>query len=126
MGQVRCEIKVNGKKCWTLFDSGAENTYVTKEVAHLLNPQPLPKVWRSSLGGGVHKITHSCRLDAIIKRHWVFVETYVIDKIGFDKKKGRSFDILFGARAMQQWGVELNFKKEQVEFPYYPKEFVEF
>lgn len=126
MGRVRAEIKVNGAKCWTLFDSGAENTYVTKEAARLLTTQPLPKAWKSHLGGEVHKITHSCRLDAIIKKHWVFVGAYVIDEIGFDKKKGRPIEILFGARAMQQWGIELNLKKEQVELPYYPKEFVEF
>ena len=126
MGRVRTDIKVNGKRYWTLFDPGVENTYVRQEVARLLNPQKLPKVLKSYLGGRVHKIMHRCWLDAIIKRHWVFVDAYVIEEIGFDKKKKQPYDILFGARAMQQWGMELNLKKEKVELPYYPEEFTEF
>ena len=126
MGQVRTDIKVNGKKCWTLFDSGAENTYVRQEVACPLSPQKLPKTIKSHLGGKAHKITHSCRLDAIVEGKWVMVDAYIIDEIGFDKKKRQPYDILFGARAMQQWGMELNLKKEKVELPYYPEEFMEF
>jgi hypothetical protein len=28
MGRIRQMIAVDGRKCWTLFDSGARNTYV--------------------------------------------------------------------------------------------------
>ncbi len=35
MGRVRENIEINGRQCWTLFDTGARNTYVVPEVASL-------------------------------------------------------------------------------------------
>lgn len=57
MGRVRGYIQVNGKKCWTLFDTGARNTYVVPSVGALLNTTKLGKPFRSALGGGVKKAT---------------------------------------------------------------------
>ena len=36
MGRIRQMIAVDGRECWTLFDSGARNTYVIPAVADLL------------------------------------------------------------------------------------------
>ncbi len=64
MGRICEHIKVNGKKCWTLFDSGARNTYVVPPVASHLVIFKLPKTFRSSLGGTVKKATEGAALNA--------------------------------------------------------------
>ena len=46
-------IAVDGRKCWTLFDSGARNTYVTPSVAELLKTSTTPRVIHTALGGGI-------------------------------------------------------------------------
>ncbi|MBI2059949.1 MAG: hypothetical protein HYT87_09285 [Nitrospirae bacterium] len=33
MGPIRLGIQIDGRRCWTLFDSGARNTYVVVDAA---------------------------------------------------------------------------------------------
>jgi hypothetical protein len=49
MGRVREHIRVNGKQCWTLFDTGARNTYVVPAVAALVTTTKLLKPFRSAV-----------------------------------------------------------------------------
>ncbi len=37
MGRIRQMIMVNGRECWTLFDTGARNTYVVHSVIIVVN-----------------------------------------------------------------------------------------
>lgn len=119
-------IKVNGEKCWTLFDSGAENTYVVKPVARAFSPRKLRKTRRTRIRGRVHRITHACILEASIRGKPIEVDAYVTDRLGEDKKAGKPFDVIFGALGMQKWGIELNLEKERLDLSRYPDEFVEF
>ncbi len=36
MGRVRANVVVAERNCWTLFDTGARNTYVVQDIASLL------------------------------------------------------------------------------------------
>ena len=94
MGRIREFIKVNGKKCWTLFDSGARNTYVTPEVASHLATTQLPKALKSALGGGVKKASKAALLVAQVEGHDISTNAYVINEIGHDEE-GRTIDVLF-------------------------------
>jgi hypothetical protein len=67
VGRIRQHIKVNGRKCWTLFDTGPRNTYVLPEVAAQLATSDLPKPFRSALGGKVRKATRAALLNAEVK-----------------------------------------------------------
>ena len=49
----------------------------------------------------------------------------MIDEIGKDED-GRPIDILFGALAMQQWGIRPIPDDEKLDMTHYSKEFVEF
>ena len=49
----------------------------------------------------------------------------VIDEIGKDEE-GTSIDILFGALAMQQWGIRPIPDEEKLDLTHYPEEFLEF
>lgn len=126
MGRVREYIKVKARSCWTLFDSGAEKTYVLHEVAAPFGPRRFRPAWPALLGGAAHKIDHDCILEAVVDGKVVRVRAYVIDRIGMDKKTQRPFEVLFGALAMQEWNIELDLKRERLDMSHYPDEFVEF
>jgi len=125
MGRIRQDIKVNGKKFWTLFDSGARNTYVTPAVASHLVTFKLPKAFKSALGGGTKKTHQGAALNADNEGHKISTHALVIDEIGKDEDE-RPIEVLFGALAMQQWGIRLVPSEERLDLTHYPAVFVEF
>jgi hypothetical protein len=125
MRRVRENIQVNGKKCWTLFDSGARKTYVVPAVASLLVKTKLPKTLRSGLGGKVKKASETAILIAKVQGHDISTNALVIDEIGKDEE-GKPIEVLFGALAMQEWGIRPVPDEERLDLTHYPKEFVEF
>jgi hypothetical protein len=125
MGRIRQHIQVNGKKFWTLFDSGARNTYVVPGVAAHLTTAKLDKPFRSALGGRTRRSTRGAWLNAEVQGKKIFTNAMVIDEIGKDEE-GKPIEILFGALAMQQWGIRLVPDEERLDLTHYPKEFVEF
>lgn len=126
MGRVRVNLKINGVDCWTLFDSGAERTYVVEAIGGELNPGALRRPFPARLGGEVHSITKYCELEATIEGKYVNVRAFIVDALGMDRKARRPFRVLFGALAMQEWGIELDLKGEQLDLSAYPEEWVEF
>jgi hypothetical protein len=125
MSRVREHIHVNGKKFWTLFDTGARNTYIVPAVANLLAPVKLPKPFRSALGGGIKKATKAALLVAEVQGHKLFTNAMVIDDIGEDED-GKPIEVLFGALAMRQWGIRPVPDEDRLDLTHYPKEFVEY
>jgi hypothetical protein len=125
MGRIREHIKIKGKSFWTLFDTGARNTYVVPKVASRLATTKLPKTFRSALGGTVKKATKAAVLNAEVHGHKITTHALVIDEIGRDEN-GKGIDVLFGALAMQQWGIRPIPDEERLDLTNYPKEFVEF
>jgi hypothetical protein len=118
-------IAVDGRKCWTLFDSGARNTYVIPAVADLLQTSTTPRTIRTALGGPVKETNTEAVLHAEIEGHPISTYALVINDIGNDED-GNPIKILFGALAMQQWGIKLNPPDEKLDLSNYPEEFVEF
>ena len=49
----------------------------------------------------------------------------VVDEIGADED-GHPIEVLFGALAMQQWGIRPIPDQEKLDFSHYSEEFVEF
>ena len=125
MGRVREHIKVKRRKFWTLFDTGARNTYVVPRVASQLVTTKLQAPFRSSLGGGVKEASQTAILEATIQGCRIATLAMVIDRIGEDED-GKPIDILFGALAMQNWGIRPIPDEERLDLSHYPKEFVEF
>jgi hypothetical protein len=125
MGRIREYIKVNGKKSWTLFDTGARNTYVVPEVASRLATTKLPEAFRSALGGKVKKTQTAALSIAKVEGHTVSTNAFVVKDIGTGED-AKPIEVLFGALAMQQWGIRLVPAEERLDFTHYPKAFVEF
>ena len=118
-------IAVDGRECWTLFDSGARNTYVIPTVAELLKTSATPRTVRTALGGTVKETNTEAVLHAEIEGHPVSAYALVIQDIGNDED-GRPIEILFGALAMQQWGIKLDPFEEKLDLSNYPEEYVEY
>ncbi len=125
MGRVRQTINVNGRKCWTLFDTGARNTYVVPSVAQNLKTSPTRSTIRTALGGEVKETNTATVLEAEIEGHPISTHALVIDDIGRDED-GKPIEILFGALAMQQWGIRPVPDEDRLDLSHYPEEFVEF
>jgi hypothetical protein len=124
MGRIRQLIKVDGHECWTLFDTGARNTYVIPSVAQVLTTSRIHPV-RTALGGGVKETNTAALLEAEIQGHSISTHALVIEEIGKDED-GKPIEILFGALAMQQWGIRPIPDEERLDLSHYPEEFVEF
>jgi hypothetical protein len=125
VGRIKQFIIVKGEKFWTLFDTGARNTYVLPRVAALLSTSKLSKPFQQALGGKIHKASRAAVLDADVDGRKISTHAMVIDEIGADDD-GKSIDVLFGALAMQQWGIRPVPDEERLDMSHYPKELVEF
>ena len=125
MGRVRQHIDVKGRKFWTLFDTGARNTYILPQVAALLATSQLPKTFRTALGGKVREATQAAVLDADVQGCRISTHAMVLDEIGHDEEDN-NIEVLFGALAMQQWGIRPVPDEEKLDMSHYSKEFLEF
>ena len=125
MGRIRQTIDVDGRKCWTLFDTGARNTYVVPSVAQVLKTSRTPRTMRTALGGEVKETNTAALLEAEILGHAISTHALVIETIGNDED-GTPIEILFGALAMQQWGIRPIPDEERLDLSHCPEEFVEF
>ena len=118
-------INVHGRDSWTLFDSGARNTYVVPAVASTLTTSKTEHPFRPALGGSVKEAEEAALLEAEVEGHPISTHAMVISEIG-KEQDGNQIEILFGALAMQQWGVRLVPDQEKLDLSHYPEKFVEF
>ena len=110
---------------WTLFDTGARNTYVVPAVAEGLATAETRRPIRTALGGEVKQAYRTALLHGEVEGRLVSTHALVVDEIGTDED-GRAIEILFGALAMQQWGIRPVPDEERLDLSHYPEEFVEF
>ena len=125
MGRIRQMISVQGRESWTLFDSGARNTYIVPDIATRLATTELPRPTYTKLGGETKTSSQAAVLVGEIAGKPFHVEAMVIDRIGMDEE-GKAIEVLFGALAMQQWGIRLVPAEERLDLSHYPEEFVEY
>lgn len=125
MGRICAEMKVNGHALWTLFDSGSRNTYVSSAASRGLKRQTLKTPRKVGLGGRRHQLKSVCILEGRLDGKSIDTEAYVIEGLGNDEN-GRPIDLLFGALAMQKWGIRLIPEEERLDLSHYTREFLEY
>ena len=125
VGRIRQNIDVSGKNRWTLFDSGARYSYIVRDATEGLVVQKLPSPRISGLGGKTHRVNEMCVVFARVDGHTLEFQASVIDEIGNDED-GRRIDVLFGAIAMQLWGIRLDLQNERLDLSHLATDFVEF
>ena len=125
MGRIRQMIEVDDHSFWTMFDTGARNTYVVPSVAERLTTAKAPQPIRTTLGGQLRQTETTALLQATIQGRPISTHAMVVDQIGTDED-GKAIEILIGALAMQQWGIRPVPDEERLDLSHYPHEFVEF
>ena len=110
---------------WTLFDTGARNTYILPAVASVLTTSKTKRPFRTALGGSVKETNETALLEAEVEGRLISTHAMVINELGKDEDRN-DIEILFGALAMQQWGIRLIPDQEKLDLSRYPEEFVEF
>lgn len=125
MGRICQMINVGGRGRWTLFDTGARNTYIVPEVASALTTSRVDRPFRSALGGAIKQSSETAILEGEVEGRRISTHAMVIDEIGSDEG-GTRIEILFGALAMQQWGIRPIPDEEKLDLSHYPEEFLEF
>jgi hypothetical protein len=108
-----------------MFDTGSRNTYVRREVAKLLVTSKALEPRKVGLGGAIREAKETAILKAQVDGHSVETQAYVLDDIGQDED-GKPIEVLFGALAMQQWGIRVVPAEERLDLTHYPTEFVEY
>ena len=125
MGRIRLNIEIDGHDCWTLFDSGARNSYITETATRGSVVIPLKEPRSFALGGKAHKIDAACFIQARVEGKPVEFQANVVDAIGKDEE-GRDIELIFGALAMQLWGIKLDVLNEKLDLTHLAHDFVEF
>ncbi len=125
MGRIKQNIEVNGKQFWALFDTGSRNTYVVKTVAEGFGITKISKPRKVALGGKEHLLNNGFFLLANIDGLPIEIDSYILDEIGRDED-GKTIEVLFGALAMQKWGIRPIPGEERLDMTHYSNEFVEF
>jgi hypothetical protein len=125
MSRVRRNVVVQRRNFWALFDTGSRNTYVVPEVASLLPTFDIPKVESVALGGRAHRVEQLCVLSCLVEGLEVYLHARILQEIGTDEE-GKRIEILFGALALEEWGIVLLPHENRLDTSHYPHEFVEF
>jgi hypothetical protein len=124
MGRIRGEIVVGGKKRWTLFDSDARHSYIVADAAPPADVKFLPAERVTALGGRTHKVRQVCLVFAEVEGHRLDFAANVLEEIA-DDEDGRRIEVLFGALAMQAFGLKLDLKNERLDWSHFSTELVE-
>lgn len=125
MGRIRGDILIQGQKRWTLFDFGARHSYIVGDATPTLDVKDLPIERATALGGKKHPVRQVCLVFADVDGHLLDFEANVVDEIGNDED-GRRIEVLFGALAMQAWGLKLDPQNESVDWSHFSTDLVEF
>ncbi len=125
MGRIFEMVQVDGRKFWTLFDTGAKHTYVVPAVARLMTRRKIAHVFRSAIGGKVQKSDTMVLLEAKVQGKPIETRALVVDEIGNDDQ-GRPIEIILGALSMQEWAIRPVPDEERLDMSCYTRSFVEF
>ena len=73
----------------------------------------------------VRETNKAALLEAKVEGLPISTHAMVVDSIGPDDD-GKPIEVLFGALAMQQWGIRFIPEQEKIDLSHYPTEFIEF
>ncbi len=125
MGRVYDTLDIDGRQCWTLFDTGSRNTYVVREALGQLPTMKLKRPKHVGLGGALRDLTELVVLEGSIQGCSVETHAYVLDELAPDEQ-GKPIEVIFGALAMQQWGIRPLPDEERLDLSRYSSEWVEY
>lgn len=121
------EVLADGVRLHTLFDTGAQNSYITRVAADRcgLKREKVNAPLRTGLGGKKRLLREVVVLQGKLHRFPVLLEAFVVDDLdrGDD---GTDIDLLFGILAMERWGVDPDVPRKRIDLTHFKREFVEY
>ena len=124
MGRIFDQLRVNHHSLYVLFDSGSRNSYVRASAADVGTVAHFKHPFLTEIGGSKHRIRETCALQGTLRGKLVTLTAYVLPEIG-DDGTGRAIDVIFGAHAMQDFGIRLIPESEEVDLTHYHRELYE-
>ncbi len=125
MGRIFDTLVVGKRRFYTLFDTGAKHSFVSREAARAGKRTEVRGRILVAIGGRRHRIAQVCVIEGTLRKKPVFLQAFVLPEIG-DDADGRAIDVIFGVRAMQDFGIRLDPAEECVDMGSYRSTFVEF
>lgn len=125
MGRIFDLIHVGKSRLYTLFDSGAKNSFVSDRAAAAGGVVPLKQRHLAEIGGKRHRIRKACVIEGTLRKHPIVIRALVLAEIDVDSD-GQAIDVIFGADDMQNYGIRLIPQEEQLDLSHFQRTFVEF
>ncbi len=106
MCRIMKEIEIEGKPAIALFDTGAYNSYVRRDLLADVPIRPVRKPFRVGLGGRDIEVTESCVANGSIEGLDFSGEFVPVDDLG--RADGHELDVIIGALVMEKWEIKLD------------------
>lgn len=113
MARIVKTIDIQGQPAVTLFDSGANYTYVRSALLVQAPRITVSKPVRVLLGGQTIDITENCLFNGKIEGLDFFTSAVPVVELG--AVNGHKLDAIIGALTMEQWEIKLDPKKESLD-----------
>ena len=118
------EIEIEGKKAYSLFDTGSLRSYTWKEFASEVRRKTIP--FKVGFGGRLYEADEVCLQICAIDGLEFDIEAHPVEEIGSDER-GRRIDAIIGAIGMEKWGLIPDPKTGSIDLTTLRKrEFIEF
>lgn len=112
MGRIIKEIEVEGRLLNALFDTGATNTYITREFAPRSVVQ-LRDPYRVGRGGDAREIREACIVQGRIEGLGFDTDGLIVESLG--SADGKRLGMIVGATMMERWEIRLNPKTGELD-----------
>jgi hypothetical protein len=109
MARLIKKIEIEGKEVEALFDTGAWNTYVEKDILEDVPIRKIPKPYKVGLGGKELEVTEICTILGKIEGLGFHTEAIPIEKIGI--VDGKEVKAIIGVLTMERWEIIINLKQ---------------
>ncbi|HUT32384.1 MAG TPA: aspartyl protease family protein [Planctomycetota bacterium] len=108
MSRIIKTIEIEGKPATALFDTGALYSYVVSRLVGSLPKRTMAPPVRVGLGGSEIEVREFCIMEGTIEGLEFMTDAVVVDDLG--RIDGHALDVIFGARSMEQWEIQLDSK----------------
>lgn len=106
MSRIVKTVEIEGKPAVALFDTGAYQSYVRRELIAEVPKRTLPEPYRVGLGGKTIEVTEACVAIARIDGLSLDAEVVPVEDLG--SADGHRLDAVIGALVMEKWEIKLD------------------
>ena len=106
MSRIVKQIEIEGRPARALFDTGACQSYVRRELIAEVPKRTLPEPYRVGLGGKAIEVTEACVAIARIEGLSLDAEVVPVGHLG--EADGEPLDAVIGGLVMEKWEIKLD------------------